>query len=728
MKKSHYLYLGLFLFAFLVGSAPRAEAGCLLKDGTLGFGGSGERIQSLQLCLIAGGFPIPAGATGYYGEQTKQAVQRFYADELGLGNWNGLSVGPLGKAKLSGLATASGEYKKAGSEAEFKKYLAEYDVLSKREFVNDGMVAVESMGLADSADEKSASTPSRVSETTVQVAGVDEPDIVKIDGKNIFYSQMNWFLIDPMPFVRTGGAESDMVDTSDKMFAPVPANPGSTRVIEAFPPEDLKVVEKIKETGDLLIHKSSNTLIVLSYPEIVAYNITEADSPKKLWDLKINENTSVVTARMTNDKIYLVTETWLSTDRPCPMPLIAGAESITIPCGDVYVPMTIEPVSHTYNLLKVDPVSGKVEDKLAVASEGGMTTVMVSKDNLYLATHDYSDNTEVMIEVLRKVADKSLDAEVKAKIAKISSYDISPLGKLNEIQLVISSAWDKLSSEERLKAESNFNNAVASELALKQRDLETTRIARIPLASFVIAATGKVPGTLLNQFSMDEYNGDLRVSTTIGENNWWFGWGANSNSVNDIYVLGSDLVKKGEILDLGKGERIYSTRFMGDQGYVVTFRQIDPFYVLDLSNPSAPKQVGELKIPGYSSYLEKISENLVLGVGRENNNVKLSLFDVSIPSAPKEVSKYLLKDEWSEVEGNHHAFMLDAENKTFFIPGGQGGYFFSYDNDKLELAAAISQNGVARALFIDDYYYLVGQEAVKVIDLKTWKEVEKLEF
>jgi inhibitor of cysteine peptidase len=180
------------------------------------------------------------------------------------------------------------------------------------------------------------------------------------------------------------------------------------------------------------------------------------------------------------------------------------------------------------------------------------------------------------------------------------------------------------------------------------------------------------------------------------------------------------------VLDLGKGERIFSTRFMDDQGYVVTFKQVDPFYILDLSNPSAPKLSGELKIPGYSSYLEKISDDLVLGVGRENNNVKISLFDVSNASAPKEVAKYLLKDEWSEVENNHHAFMLDADNKTFFIPGGQGGYFFSYADNGLKLVSTVSQSGVTRAIYIDDYYYVVGNDAIKVLDLNTWKEVGKL--
>lgn len=724
MKKIN-IYLVLILLVFVALPQSKVEAACSIGEGVLAFGQTSLAIKSMQSCLASQGYAIPAGATGYYGVQTKTAVKKFYADKLGLPNWHGLSVGPLGREKISGLSggvvSLGSGYKQAGSAENFKKYVTEFNNF------NRGIVA-PAMGLDDSksavadTNESSASTPQRVSETTVQIAGVDEPDIVKTDGKNIFYSRNNWYGGPIMPMMRTGGMET----VADKMMiAPYPVNPGTTDIINAFPPTDLKVSEKIKETGDLLLDKSSNTLVILSYPKIVAYNVANQTSPKKLWDLEIPQNSSIVTARLNAGKIYLVTETWIDSGNPCPLTPMTGSKSMFVPCTQIYVPMQIEPVSHTYNIMTVDPVKGNIEKKLAFASDGGATTVMVSKNNIYLASRAYTEPTAVMLDVLSIVAAKDLSTTAKASINKIKGYEISLSGKLNEVSIVIQNEFNKLDPNARLKAESNFNNDVAIEMTKRQRDLETTRIARIALDTLSIQATGAVPGSLLNQFSLDEYNGDLRVSTTIGGNNW-FSWGRGGESVNDVYVLGSDLKKKGEVLDLGKGERIFSTRFMGDQGYVVTFKQVDPFYVLDLSNPSAPKLSGELKIPGYSSYLEKISDDLVLGVGRENNNVKVSLFDVSVASAPKEVAKYLLKDEWSEVENNHHAFMLDAENKTFFIPGGQGGYFFSYADNGLKLSATVSQSGVARALFIDDYYYVVGSDAIKVLDLKTWKEVGKL--
>ena len=162
--------------------------------------------------------------------------------------------------------------------------------------------------------------------------------------------------------------------------------------------------------------------------------------------------------------------------------------------------------------------------------------------------------------------------------------------------------------------------------------------------------------------------------------------------------------------------------------YVVTFRQIDPFYVLDLSNPSKPELKGELKIPGYSSYLHPLTNDSILGIGKEGSKVKLSLFDVSDPSDPQEVSKYMLDEYWSEAVNNHHAFLLDKKHGIFFIPGGKGAYIFSYDDNKLTLTKALSKTGIKRALYIDDYLYIIGNTEISVINENDWTEVNNLEL
>ena len=156
MKKLN-LYLFLLLVIFVALPQNRAEAACVISNGTLAYGQSNQAIKSLQSCLATAGYAFPAGATGYYGAQTKLAVQKFYKDKLNLPNWHGLSVGPLGKEKIMGLngkvVSVSSGYKKAGSEATFKKYLAENNIYNLK-----GGMAVPAIGM--DAAERSASCAS----------------------------------------------------------------------------------------------------------------------------------------------------------------------------------------------------------------------------------------------------------------------------------------------------------------------------------------------------------------------------------------------------------------------------------------------------------------------------------------------------------------------------------------------------------------------------------------
>jgi uncharacterized secreted protein with C-terminal beta-propeller domain len=234
-----------------------------------------------------------------------------------------------------------------------------------------------------------------------------------------------------------------------------------------------------------------------------------------------------------------------------------------------------------------------------------------------------------------------------------------------------------------------------------------------------------VPGTLLNQFSLDEYQGNLRVATTFGQGWTQFGRG---DSASDVYVLDSNLRQRGVVTDLGKGERIYAVRFLAEKGYVVTFKQVDPFYILDLSNPDSPQLAGELKIPGYSSYLHPIGRDRVLGIGKEDNMMKVSLFDVSDDRNPRELSKYQLDEYWSELLTTHHAFLLDEKYQVFFMPGSKGGYVFSYANDQLKLAKALSQDQVQRALFLNDYLYVISENQITVLNEKDWQVVKELDL
>ena len=137
---------------------------------------------------------------------------------------------------------------------------------------------------------------------------------------------------------------------------------------------------------------------------------------------------------------------------------------------------------------------------------------------------------------------------------------------------------------------------------------------------------------------------------------------------------------------------------------------------------------GELKIPGYSSYLHPISKDIILGIGKENQQVKLSLFNVASLENPKEIDKYLLDESWSEVLSTHHAFLLDKKHNIFFLPGSKGGYIFSYESNKLKLVKAISQISAKRALFINDYLYIIGDDKITIINEIDWEKVNELIF
>ncbi|MGW4421608.1 beta-propeller domain-containing protein [Streptosporangium sp. NPDC004631] len=179
-------------------------------------------------------------------------------------------------------------------------------------------------------------------------------------------------------------------------------------------------------------------------------------------------------------------------------------------------------------------------------------------------------------------------------------------------------------------------------------------------------ASGKVPGRLLNQYSLSDYEGHLRIATTSTT-------GRHSSSA--VYVLKTDTLNKvGEIGGLGAGERIYSVRFIGPVGYVVTFRQVDPLYTIDLSDPAAPKKTGELKITGYSAYLHPAGEGRLIGIGQEASEkgrtlgTQVSLFDVSNPAQPRRLSQMFQKNSGSEAEWAPHAFLYWAKTRTAVLP------------------------------------------------------------
>ncbi|GAA3775041.1 beta-propeller domain-containing protein [Micromonospora maritima] len=190
-------------------------------------------------------------------------------------------------------------------------------------------------------------------------------------------------------------------------------------------------------------------------------------------------------------------------------------------------------------------------------------------------------------------------------------------------------------------------------------------------------AAGSVPGQLINQYALSEWDGHLRVATTTGE----LGSG-EGRSESGVYVLRADgpaLTRVGQVTGLGRGERIHSVRFLGGTGYVVTFRQVDPLYTVDLRDPAAPRVTGELKITGYSSYLHPVGDGRLLGVGQEASaegrvqGTQVSLFDVADPARPSRIARHHVAGGWSEVESDPHAFLYWAPERLVAVPVARPG-------------------------------------------------------
>jgi uncharacterized secreted protein with C-terminal beta-propeller domain len=210
---------------------------------------------------------------------------------------------------------------------------------------------------------------------------------------------------------------------------------------------------------------------------------------------------------------------------------------------------------------------------------------------------------------------------------------------------------------------------------------QSTNIFRFDLrdADLPLTAMGAVPGVALDQFSFDEAaDGLLRVATTNG-----FGDAASSG----VYVLAAtagNLEVIGSVAELAPGERIFSVRFLGDRGYVSTFRQVDPLFVIDLATPTAPRVAGELKVPGFSSYLQPLDDTHLLGVGRDVDadtgrvlGLQLSIFDVADPSRPRRTSTHTFAgnnwESWSPALWDHHALSWFGGRSVLALPVQQGG-------------------------------------------------------
>lgn len=648
-----------------------------------------------------------------------------------IANWR--KIGASGEFKKTDLS----EVKKFASLDEMKSYVSDRSDQQGYYGVgggvrNLGMEFGAATGLAapmaDTAVKSESATaaegggmeaPDRVSGTNVQVTGIDEPDIVKTDGKELYVSISGGYY----PIYRE-------VMTSPAVDGIMPPRypSGEVKLVAAFPPADMKKDSKIDHYGDLLL--SDKVLIVFAEDrKIYGFDVSDKANPKEIWSVKLSDRENLISSRLVGDKVYIATESSINYSKPCPIvPLTVGKENVEIACTDIYYPPSSASANVTYNVVALEAETGKVTEKTSFVGAGGSSILYMSAEAIYLTYQGEVDMVNFAFGFVSENGD-IFPSWVSEKLGKLRNYDLSPSTKNNELSSIMNLYMNSIDQDEALKIQNEMSNRMKKYYTAHRRDLEQTGIVKIALKGLTVESAGQVPGTPLNQFSLDEYDSHLRVAVTVGQGWWGFGnLGQSNESVSDVYVLDKDMDVVGSVNDMGKGERIYSVRFIEDRGYVVTFKQIDPFYVLDLSSARNPVLRGELKIPGYSSYLHPLGEHKVLGIGREDNQVKVSIFDASSPENPQEKSKYNLNEYWSEALNNHHAFLLDSKHQVFFMPGSQGGYVFSYAKDELRLVKAISSVNVKRAIYLNDYMYLIGDQTVTVLDEKSWEKVKEFDL
>jgi hypothetical protein len=316
----------------------------------------------------------------------------------------------------------------------------------------------------------------------------------------------------------------------------------------------------------------------------------------------------------------------------------------------------------------------------------------------------------------------------------------APLGAAG----LITQAGSTYTSEQSLYVTTNrWNDFVDEEWVSNNPESPRTVIHRFSLLDGVeYVASGEVIGTLLNSYSMSEFEGDLRVATTAYSDD--FG-GGQDNGVHVLRLDGDELVEIGAVRGLGRGEQIQGVRFDGPRGYVVTFRQVDPLYVIDLSNPTNPEMVGELKIPGYSTYLKPIGDDRLIGVGMSGTDtgqitgVQVSLFDVSDPAAPRQVATAEIA-EWSEATWDPHAFLWWEPTGQIVIPkemncvdfGGPGcesAVVLRLEGDELvEQGRLMQWFPIRRSMIASNRLVTVGAGGVLVSNLETLAELADIRF
>ena len=651
-----------------------------------------------------------------------------------------------------------------GLQNSFRTDLARGSPMMAAEFAetsqmfDDAMIWESAMVKTQSGD--GGNNSPNYSTTNIQVKNVDEPDYLKNDSKYVYI-------------------------VSDNTLSIIDAYPAETAQLVLKIGLDIKPerIENMFLNGDRLVvfyNTQSEEEIIAQYDFVprrsystvthaVIIDVSEKKMPVIVKDYTIDGYYR--DARMIDDYVYFVTNSNLDYQSPRLPGIFEGATRVLT--SDAYYFDNADQLSNFNTLTAIDIFEDTVHSETYLSGYSG--TFYVSENNFYLT---YQRN--VPFGFYENVAQNRffdvivplLPEEIQNGINGIrDDSSISQSVQWTEISELMQAAYSKMQDDDKRRLFEEIRVAVAQYDTRIQMDVQRTIIHKISIDKDDIdyVAMGSVPGRLLNQFSMDENSDRFRVATTMEYYTEQQGF-VRSNAV---YVLDEKLSIVGELDKIALDESIFSARFIADRLYLVTFQQIDPFFVIDLSEDT-PKILGELKIPGFSNYLHPYDEEHIIGIGRDTKEVgsnrvetlgiKIALFNVSDVSDPKVADEVIIGDRGADSAAlyNHKAFFFEKSSGILSIPvtgyqeeldeiaddGGisnssywNGFYVFSLDRtDGFSLKGTVphfdqrSENyydysgGGGRTFYIEDVLYTASDRYLKMSDLDDLKEINSIKL
>jgi uncharacterized secreted protein with C-terminal beta-propeller domain len=639
---------------------------------------------------------------------------------------------------------SSTQIKKFSSEAELNDFLSASG--SSGSLTGSNMRTLESTASAPMAagDNSQKAVSGDYSTTNIQVAGVDEADFVKNDGKYIYtIAGSNVVITDAYP------AEGMTIVSTINLSG---SNPGQIYING----DKLVVFGNVYNYGPMPLAEGKVAADVGIMPPrynqpttyIKVYDVSDRANPLLTSDLVFNG--TYYESRMIGNQVYaILTVPTYGNEIPVFSPYQRGFPEI------YYFNMPSYSYQYT-NIVSLDINNGALNNKVFLL--GYSTNMYVSENNIYLVYQKQLGQDYILYRMLDEVYRPLLPAELNAEIDTIRNSDKSDYRKMGEIQLAM---------QDWMMKNPDYQNTLNVNYKQMQEKTETIYNDYYRLSDFSVVhkiaisngeinyvGKGEVPGTPLNQFSMDENNGYFRIATTT---NQWRG-----NQTNNLYVLDGSMNVVGRLENLAPGERIYSARFMGDRAYLVTFVRMDPLFVIDLSDPANPRVLGELKIPGVSEYLHPYDETHIIGVGQNTQEtdgrvrfkgLKISLFDVSDVTNPQEVANYELGDRgtYSEALYDHKAFLFSKEKNLLVIPVSlyeektgqmwgdfvwQGAYAFNIDLTGISVKGRVTHanstdkwsNNIRRSLYMDDVLYTVSDGKIAANSLSDFAAISSVDL